>query len=316
MDRLNYHHLFYFWSVAREGSLRRASEVLRVSPPSMSVQIRQLEEALGQPLFRRSGRGQVLSEAGRTAFSYADEIFALGGELAAAVRGGAGQGVGRLSVGVTDGLPKLAAYALLRPVLAADPALRLTVCEAGLGELIDRLAAYRLDVVLANEPPPSLPGGGILVQALGESATAFLAAPRMARKLRRGFPASLDRQPVLLPPAGTPIRQALEAWFARTGIAPRLVGEIEDSALAAIFAAEGAGFIPLPAVVMRDARDREHLEAIGTTEEVRESFHLLVARRRRVHPALGLITRESLREWLVPSRKMKGAQARASRKRR
>ena len=316
MDRLNYHHLFYFWSVAREGSLRRASEVLRVSPPSMSAQIKQLEESLGQPLFRRSGRGQVLSEAGRTAFSYAEEIFALGGELAAAVRGWAGQRVRRLNVGVTDGLPKLVAYALLRPVLAADQALRLTVSEAGMGELIDRLAAYRLDVVLANEPPPALPGGGILVQALGESATAFMAAPRLARKLRRGFPASLDGQPMLLPPAGTPIRQALEAWFARIQIAPRVVGEIEDSALGTIFAAEGAGFIALPAVVMQDARDRERLEPIGSTEEVRESFHLLMARRRMVHPALALITRESLQECLAPPRPKVVHQTRVSSKRR
>ena len=316
MERLNFHHLFYFWTTAREGSLRRASEVLRVSQPSMSAQIRRLEESLGQPLFRRSGRGQVLTEAGRTAFSYAEEIFSLGGELAESLKGEAGARPKRLAVGVTDGLQKLVVYALLRPVLAAFPALRLAVSEAGLEELIDRLAAHRLDVVLSNEPPPALPGGAILVETLGESATAFLAAPALARRLRRGFPKSLHHQPMLLPPAGTPTRQALEAWFSRTGIAPQPVGEIEDSSLMKVFASEGAGFLALPAVVKKDAMRRHGLESVGRTEEVRESFHLLVARRRTAHPALALITRKSLREWLVPADPKAPAQAKASRKRR
>jgi LysR family transcriptional regulator, transcriptional activator of nhaA len=303
MQRINFNHLYYFWVTAREGSLRRASELLHVSQPAMSAQIRQLEESLGQPLFRRSGRGQTLTEAGLAAFPLADEIFALTDELAAAVAGEGGERGRRLAVGVSDGMQKLVAFALLRPVLARAPGFRLQVRDGRPEEMLDLLLTRRLDLILANQPASAPAAAGLLVEELGESPTAFMAVPRLARRLRPGFPLSLDGEPALLPPAGAAARAALDAWFNRIGVRPQVACEMEDSALLKISAAEGAGFIALPAVVAADAARRHKLELIGTSEELRESFFLIHSQRRVPHPALALINRSALGEWLAPPEK-------------
>lgn len=275
MDTLNYHHLRYFWAVAREGSLRRASEILHVSQPSMSAQIKQLEEALGTPLFRREGRGLALTDAGNRALALAEEIFALGQDLVTAVNVTAAGRRERFPVGITDVLPKSVAYALLKPVLHLQPSLRLTVREGMMEDLLGLLQAGRLDLILANDPAPSGSGAAICNHFLGSCGTTFMAEPTSARRYREGFPGSLQGAPALLPGAMAPVRRPLDHWLANQGVEPLVVAEFDDPALMKVFAADAAGWIPVPSLVVEDTQRRHGLEVIGSTEEVRESYHAI-----------------------------------------
>ena len=286
---LNYHHLRYFWCVAREGGLRRAAERLRVSSPSISAQIAALEAALEEKLFRRGGRALALTAFGRTVFGYADEIFALGRELLR-VRSADGAAVApRLNAGVVDSLPKLAAFHLLRPALQAQRGVVLSCHEGALPDLLGQLASHRLDVVLADEPAPPGAPGRTFNHRLGSSATVFLAAPALAQTLRGRFPRCLHRAPALLPAPRTVLRRDLDDWFRRARVEPRVAGEFDDLALAKVAAAEGLGFVPLPATVGEEAGERFKLQTLGRTNGCRTHFYAITAERRLTHPAVQAI---------------------------
>ena len=290
MDWLNYHHLRYFWAVAREGGLRRAAEKLHVSPPSVSAQIRELEAALGEKLFRRSGRGNVLTEAGQIALRYADEIFSLGRELAHAVQQRPTARALRLHVGVADSFPKLVTHQILEPIFALPQPVH-TICREGkVEDLLGHLAAHRLDVVLADEPAPGSLKVRVFNHPLGECGVTFCAAGKLAASLRRGFPSSLHGAPALLPAEGTGLRRALDRWFQARGIAPRIVAEFEDAALMKVMASDGRGFIPVPSLVAAEAEARFSLRFVGATEECREQFFAITAERRIDHPAVAVLT--------------------------
>lgn len=290
MDWLNYHHLRYFWTVAKEGSLRKAAEKLRVSQPSISTQISELEEALGEKLFRRSGRTKSLTDAGQVAFRYADEIFSLGRELVGAIQQRPTARTLRLYAGVADSLPKLVANEILKPVFAMPQNVHVICREGKLEDLLGQLAPHRLDIVLADETA----SGGALARTfnhpLGESATSFCAAGKLANALRKGFPQSLHEAPALLPSDNTSLRRAVEAWFQNQGVRPRVVAEFEDLALMKTMAAEGRGFIALPSVVASEAVRRYGFRVLGTAETCRVQFHAITAERRLVHPAVARIT--------------------------
>jgi LysR family transcriptional activator of nhaA len=293
MEWLNYHHLRYFWVVAKEGSLKKAAEKLHVSQPSMSEQIKELEEALGEALFRRSGRSNVLTDAGQIAFRYAEEIFSRGAELANAIKQRPGVQSLRLHVGVADAVPKLVTNEILKPVLAMPQTVHVICREGKMEDLLAQLAAHQLDIVLSDEPPSSSVKFRVFSQLLGESGITFCAAGKLAESLRKGFPESLHNAPALLPAENTAMRRSLEKWFREKQIHPRVIAEFEDGALMKVMGAEGKGFIPVPTVVLHEALTRYRFKVIGASENCRDQFYAITAERRITHPAVVLMTRSS-----------------------
>lgn len=289
-DWLNFHHLRYFWTVAREGGLRQAAEKLHVSQPSISAQIHELEEALGEKLFRRQGRSNVLTDAGQIALRYADEIFTLGRELTNAIKQRPSAQALRLHVGVADSVPKLVTHEILKPVFVMPRTVHVICREGKIEDLLAQLAAHRLDIVLADEPASSSHRIRVFDHKLGESGIAFFATAALATRLRKGFPKSLQDAPALLPAESTALRRSLEKWFLETGVRPRVVADFEDAALMKVIAAEGRGFIALPSVISDEAVARFGLRAIGETERCRVEFHAITAERRITHPAVNVIT--------------------------
>ena len=299
MEWLNYHHLLYFWTVARNGSIARAAEELRLSQPTISNQLKTLEASLGVKLLERQGRRLVLTDVGRTVLRYADEIFRTGRELQRAVKGlPTGERV-RLAVGVADVIPKSVAERLLRPAVEKIPELTLTCREGPLGQLLAALALHELDVVLADAPAPE----GIKVRAfshrLGECGVAFVAAPALAAGLRRRFPRSLDGAPALLPMQGTTLRRDLEAWFDAQRVRPLLVGEFDDSALLDAFGRRGGGFFAAPAVLEREVCAALGVSAIGRTDELRVRYWAITVERRLRHPAVAALAETARAETFV-----------------
>ena len=293
MEWLNYHHLRYFWVVAKEGSLKKAAEKLHVSQPSISEQVKELEAAVGEPLFRRSGRSNVLTDAGQIVLRYAEEIFGLGAELMRAVKQRPGLQSLRFYVGVADAIPKLVVNDMLKPALSMPQTVHVICREGKMEDLVAQLAAHRLDLVLADEPASSSLKFRTFTHLLGESGICFCAAPRLAARLRKGFPRSLHDAPALLPTESTAMRRCLERWFQERQIRPRVVAEFDDAALMKVLAVDGRGFAPIPTVVADEAIGRYQLKKIGSTQECKEQFYAITAERRIVHPAAVAITQNA-----------------------
>jgi LysR family transcriptional activator of nhaA len=290
MEWLNYHHLRYFWTVAKEGSSKKAAEKLHVSQPSISAQLSELEEVLGEKLFRRSGRTKVLTDAGQVAYRYADEIFTLGRELVNAVKQRPTAQALRLYAGVADSFPKLVTNEILKPVFSLPQPVHVICREGKLDDLLSQLAAHRLDIVLADEPASSSTKVRTFNHLLGESSTSFCASGKLAAALQRGFPNSLHEAPALLPSDNTALRRVVEAWFREIGVQPHVVAEFEDLALMKVMAAEGRGFIVLPSVAADEAVHRYGFRVVGATDTCRVQFHAITAERRLAHPAVVRIT--------------------------
>lgn len=290
MEWLNFHHLRYFWVVARKGGVRKAAEELHVSQPSISAQLGLLEESLGHKLFKRSGRNLVLTEMGQLVLSYADEIFSSGRELMNAVRQRPTKHPLRLNIGLTDAFPKLIAFQILRAAFRLDDAIHIICREGEIGPLVTQLAAHRLDIVLADEPASSSLKAKTFNHRLGRSGITFCAVPAVAAKLRRNFPQSLDGAPALLPTENMGMRAALETWFDTKGIRPRLVGEFEDTALMEVCSAGGRGFTVVHSVIDRTALKHYDLRVIAKVEECGSDFYAITADRRVKHPAAMAIT--------------------------
>jgi len=284
MEWLNYHHLHYFWVVARTGSIARASQELRLSQPTISTQLKTLEASLGHPLLERRGRGLVLTDVGRTVQRYADEIFRTGRELQQALKGVPTRERIPFAVGVADVIPKLVAERMLQAAVDAVKDLRLVCREGPLPALLASLALHDLDVVLSDSPAPESVRVKAFGHLLAECGVVFLAAPRLAH-LRKGFPGSLSGAPVLLPAAGTALRQGLEAWFAAREVEPVVAGEFDDGALLKAFGARGMGVFPAPAMIEKEVCVQYGVAVVGRTEEVRERFYALTVERRLRHPA-------------------------------
>lgn len=296
MHWLNYHHLLLFWTVAREGGLAAASRRLGLSQSSISSQVKQLEGQVGQPLFDRSGRRLQLSEAGRTAFRYADEIFGLGREMVDSLqRGVAGHPV-RLALGLTDTVQKLIAYRLIEPALQLADDLQIHCEEDRLDRLLTQLARHELDLVISDEPLP--PGGVIKAfnHSLGHSAVTIFAAPALAARLGPGFPRNLDGAPFLLPTATGALRRDLERWFEQHDIRPRVIGEFDDSALLKVFGQAGAGAFAAPKAIKGEISRQYRVKALGDAEGLVERYFAISVERRIKHPGVLAISNAARRD--------------------
>ncbi len=287
---LNFKHLHYFVSVAREGGIIRAAERLHLAPQTLSVQISQLEERVGVMLFNRTGRRMELTPTGRLALSYAEEIFQTGAELEEMLRHGGEERFVTFRVGISDVVPKFVAHRLLAPVLDQPEAVRLVCQEDRLERLLAEMAIHRLDMVLADRPMP--PGTEIkgYSHPLGESAIAFMASPALAGKLKDGFPESLEGQPLLLPGKDSALHGALPRWLERQGVWMRIVGEFDDSALMKAFGEGGAGVFPAATASLPDVIAHYKVEQIGVIEEIRERYFLISPERRLTHPAARVVS--------------------------
>jgi len=290
MEFLNYHHLRYFWTVAKEGGLRKAADKLHVSQPTISAQIASLEGVLGEKLFHRGGRSLELTEAGHRVLSYAEEIFSLGQELLDAAQQRPTARPLRVQIGITDSLPKLVSYEIIKPIFSLAQSVQAVCREGKAADLLAQLAAYRLDLVLADEPAPSSLPIKVFNHLLGECGVTFCAEPKLAATLKRKFPESLNDAPALLPASNAALRQSLEKWFHAQEIRPRLVAEFDDAALMKVAAVDGLGFFAVPALVAKEAITRYGFQVIGRTEECRQQFYAISAERKLTHPAVLAIT--------------------------
>ncbi|MEO8681023.1 MAG: transcriptional activator NhaR [Vicinamibacterales bacterium] len=290
MNWLNYHHLLYFWTVVREGSVSKAAGKLRLSQPTVSAQVRLLEKALGHQLFVKKGRTQLLTDVGRTVYRYADEIFGIGRELLETLEGRPPGRAMQLTVGIANAVPKLVVYRLLRPALEQPEPVRLVCREDNAEQLIAQLGTYLLDVVIATAPAPAYLPIKVFNHLLGESAIAFFAPPPLAAQLKRRFPGSLRHAPMLLPTTNSPLRRALEEWFDAQGIAPRIVGEFEDSALMEVFGQAGGCVFPAASAIADDVSRFYGVRMVGRIESVRERYYVISAERRLKHPGVLAMT--------------------------
>lgn len=290
MRHLNYSHLQYFWAVAREGSVVKASELLHLTPQTISGQLKQLEATIGESLFERVGRGLVLTSLGNVVFQYADEIFSIGTELATVVRGKQLNSPTTLMVGIVKSMPKFIAERIISPALDCEPAVRLRCHEASLDELLGELATHRLDLVLSDQRMPSGYGIRAYNHKLGESGLAFFARGRESRRYRSRFPDSLNGVPMLLPAPQSALRLRLDDWFERHDIAPLIVGEFDDSALIKAFGKVGAGVFMAPSAIEEEVSSVYKVSVIGHTDEVVERFYAISPERRLKHPAVLAIT--------------------------
>ncbi len=286
MRHINYNHLQYFWTVANEGSVARAAEVMHVTPQTISGQLKLLEDYIGEPLFQRAGRGLVLSDTGRLVKRYADDIFAVGAELSSLVRGRQLHGYPVLHVGIVNSIPKLTAYRILKPVMSSEQRVRLVCQEADLESLLGGLALHRLDIVISDRPIPV----GVQVKAynheLGQGCIAFFVSRRLAARYKREFPGCLQGAPMLLPTTGSALRRDLDDWFERVGVRPEVVAEFDDSALMKAFGQAGAGVFPAPASIAAEIERMYHTGKIGEVEALKETYLAISPERRLRHPAV------------------------------
>ena len=284
--RLNYQHLLYFWSVVRTGSLTRACEELALSAPTISMQLRTLEERLGEKLLAKSGRALVPTEVGRLVFSYADEIFGLGQDLMEALDHRPSARPLRLVVGIDDVLPKEIAYRILKPTLALDRSVRLVCREGTLERLVANLALHEVHVVLSDAPlTPSL-NVRAYSHSLGTCEVVWMATPTLAKTLRRAFPQSLDGVPVLLPTDDTAIRRSLDQWFEKSGVRPVMIGEFEDYAMLREFARAGHGFAPVPSILEKQFQKEYGVALVGVAAGIQAEFYAISIERKIRNPAV------------------------------
>jgi LysR family transcriptional activator of nhaA len=298
MEWLNYHHLLYFWTVVREGGVLAASRKLRLRQPTVTGQVRALESALGEKLFERSGRKLVLTEVGTFVYRYADEIFTLGRELQDGLKG---RQVGRprkLVVGIAEVVPKLIAHRLLEPAMRLGDDIQLICTEDRAERLLADLAMHQLDLVISDSPVSPTSNIRAYNHLLGECGVTLFAARRLAGRLRRDFPRSLDGVPFLMPAEGTSLRRLLMQWLEREGVRPRIRGEFQDSALMKAFGQAGEGVFPGPSAIEAEVRSQYGVDVVGRTDAVREQFYALTVERKLRHPAAIAISEAARSQFL------------------
>ncbi|WP_128610406.1 transcriptional activator NhaR [Pseudomonas sp. UBA7721] len=292
---LNYRQLHYFWVVARTGSIIRASEQLNLTPQTISGQITLLEQAYGVELFQRVGRQLELTETGRQALTYAEQMFQLGGELEAMLRAGPQEQI-LFRVGVADVVPKSIVYRLLAPTMELENVLRINCREDKLERLLADLAIQRLDLVISDSPmPPHLDIKGYS-QKLGECGLSFFATPTLALQHDGPFPECLHDAPLLIPGQETVLRSRLLRWLGDQHLQPRIVGEFDDSALMQAFGQSGSGIFVAPSVITEEVCRQYGVQLIGQTEAVNESFYAISVERKVKHPGIVAITEGARRE--------------------
>lgn len=296
MDWINYHHLLYFWTAAREGGITKACRKLHLTQPTVSGQIMALEKALKAKLFDRSGRTLTLTDTGRMVYRYADEIFALGRELQDALHDRPSGRPLRFAVGVADALPKVFLHRLLAPALSIETDVRVTCIDGNPETLLAQLALHELDLVISDHPASPRLGLKAFNHLLGECGVTFFAVKDLARHHRRGFPGSLTGAPMLLPLGNTALRRSLEQWFDDREIRPRICGEFADSALLKSFGAQGDGIFAAPTAVEEDVRRMYGVSVVGREETLRERVYAISIEKRLKHPVVLAISQAAKRK--------------------
>lgn len=284
MENLNYKHLHYFWMIAKCGGVAKAGERLHVTPQSISTQMRQLESAIGNALWRRAGRKLELTDTGHLVMDYADRLFTVGEELKDALRAGS-RGHSQFKIGIVDVVAKTMAYRLIAPALQLQEPPRLICREGSFVDLLVQLAVHKLDVVISDRPMHTAMNVRGYNHLLLECGVSFLAVPKLAKKLKAGFPASLHAAPFLLPGNDAAVRLRLQAWFDKLHIRPNVVAEFDDRAMMKAFGQEGAGVFSAPSFVAEEVAKQHDLQIFGSTTEVQEQAYAVTSERRIKHPA-------------------------------
>lgn len=292
MEWLNYHHLYYFWNVAKEGTVSRAAEKLHLARTTVTAQVRELENAAGQKLFDKKGRYLELTEFGKQVFEYADEIFAIGRELKDFVSNGKSAHK-KFIVGMPDVVPKLIAVELLKPAIHLPERLQIVCYEGKLDQLIADLALHKLDLVISDSPAPATLDFRVYNHKLGECGLSFLAVPDIAKKYRRKFPQSLHGAPMLLPTNNTALRKSFNHWLDDNGIHPQIVAEFEDSALLKVFGQSGLGIVPIPTAIEKAVKKQYGMSVVGRLEEIIDRFYAISVEKRVHHPAVLAIVNQA-----------------------
>lgn len=290
---MNLKHLYYFWKVAKHGGVLRASEAIHISPQTLSGQIKLLEERVGTALFQRQGRTLELTDAGKLALEYADEMFTLGAELDQALRQYPHGRAIEFRVGVSDALPKSLAYRLLRPAIKLDKPIRIVCREWRLDRLLTELALHRLDLVISDAPVPANVDIKAYSHKLGESGVTFMAHPELAKQSALAFPRNLEQLPLLLPGEDSAMRKSIDEWLEQQRLRVAIVGEFDDAALMTAFGREQVGVVPIPSTLAADYPPESGLLPLGSVESIRIKYYALTARRRLTHPCVLAITAQA-----------------------
>lgn len=296
-DWLNYHHLLYFWAVAKEGSVTAACERLHVAQPTVSGQVKKLEASLGEKLLERSGRGVVLTDVGQVVFRYAEEIFSIGKELRHTLSGRVTDRPSVLHVGIPEVLPKLIAFRLLEPALTLDNKVKLVCREAPMDQLLAQLATHELDVVFADAPVGSLVSVRAFNHSLGECGVGLFGTPKRCRQYGGDLPKSLNAAPLFLPGEHTALRRSVTQWLYQLDVEPEVVGEIDDTALLKVFAEAGLGLIPAPLAIRKEIEKQFGLQLLLEIPNAIERFYAITVERKLTHPAIVAISK-AVRETL------------------
>lgn len=284
MNRLNYKHLYYFWVVAKYGSIARASEVLHLTPPTLSSQIAVLEDSLGVKLFQKQGRQLIVTDTGSATFDYAEEIFSLGMELENFLKNNHQHRQTVFKVGVADVMPKLMVYRLLAPCFSLSEDLRVVCHESTFETLLNDLAAHKLDLIIADrriDPDSNIKAYN---HSLGTSGITFFAQKSQYSRLKKDFPGSLNNAALLLPTLNTALRRSIDQWFEEIGITPFIVGEFDDSALLKVFGQAGMGVFCAPSVIENEILKQYYVKPVGRTTAIQEKYYAITAERRIKHP--------------------------------
>ena len=295
-DWLNYHHLMYFWTVAKEGSVTRACERLHLAQPTISGQIKKLEAALDEQLFERVGRELVLTDVGQTVFRYADEIFSIGKELQDTLKGLPSGRPMRLKVGIPEVLPKLIAFRLLEPALRLEDKVQIVCREGSLQDMLTKLVTHDLDVVFSDSPVGSMTSIRAFNHSLGECGIGIFGTARQCRSVERKLPESLNGAPFFLPAENTALRRSVDTWIDELEINPDVIGEIDDTALLKVFAEAGLGFIPAPLAIRAEIEKQYGLRLLLEIPDAIEHFYAITVERRLSHPAVVAISQAAKRE--------------------
>ena len=286
MDWLNYHHLKYFWTIAREGSIKRACEVLNLSQPALSAQLKSLEDSTGEQLFSRVGRSLILTEMGKVVFRYADEIFNLGQELTNTLKGRVTSRPVRLVVGIAEVVPKMVVYKLLQAAYKGSKDLQLLCWEGRFDRLLSELALHSLDIIVTDSPlPPNVSVQGYN-HLLGESGVSLFGKEKLLKRYRRGFPQSLNEAPLLLPTRNSVLRRMMDDWFRRNSLHPRIIGEFEDGATMKAFGQAGEGLFPGSTIVAPEIARQYEVKRFRDLEGLQERFYGITVDRRMIHPGV------------------------------
>ena len=286
----NYRHLYYFWVVAKEGSMSKAAERLNMAIQTISAQVHELEKSLGYLLFKPAGRGIALTESGFAALEIADQIFLLGEKLPEAVKEAATSPKTKITIGVSDGLSKLVTHQILEPILKKSD-VQLIAHEGEFEDLLADLALHRLDLVLADRPAPVNKNLHVYSEELIKSSIAWFGPKKAFKQSKKPFPECLNDIPILLPTSHSKVRHLIDQWFAQNGIHPNIAGEFEDSALLKTFAASGLGVFPAVEIIQKDLKETYDIDLIGKCGDIYEYFYAIRSEKKIQHPLVEAIVK-------------------------